>query len=428
MKVIGITAPSTDSGKTTVTLAILSKLSNSTGVKIGPDYIDGGISSKLTGNRTWNMDRWIQGRNYANILPSLADSFDYAVVEGVMGMYDSGSQIDLSTNYYFEKLEIPYILVVDISKLAESAYHIASGFLRKSNIGVILNKYSSDKHLEMVSREFKKHGVRIIGAIPNDKEYSIPQRHLGLYTSLEIENLRTMAEKISRNIDFSFIEEAGTIKSRNVKRKSSSHVLHRNDVKIAVAFDKAFNFYYSDSLFRLEEIGKVQYFSPIKGEPPEDSDFVYLGGGYPELYADELSRNYKVSEFLKNHSESGKPILAECGGLMYLEKEMATDKGNLKMVGVFDGVVNKNSKLTLGYTKLRSKRPSILFGKGELVYGHEFHYSTISDDSEKVLTNILGKGISGEDGIQVHNTLGTYSHFSLSRYFKRLSRIIIDNK
>ena len=203
MKVIGITAPSTDSGKTTITLAILSKLSNSTGVKIGPDYIDGGISSKLTGNRTWNMDRWIQGRNYADILPSLADNFDYAVVEGVMGMYDSGSQIDLSTNFYFEKLKIPYILVVDISKLAESAYYIARGFLRKSNIGVILNKYSSDKHLEMVSKEFKKHGVRIIGAIPNDKEYSIPQRHLGLYTSLEIENLRTMAEKISRKASIS---------------------------------------------------------------------------------------------------------------------------------------------------------------------------------------------------------------------------------
>ncbi|MCW6168344.1 MAG: cobyrinate a,c-diamide synthase [Thermoplasmatales archaeon] len=428
MRVVGITAPSTDSGKTTVTLAILSKLKNSTGVKIGPDYIDGGISSKLTGNRTWNMDRWIQGRNYVNILPSLANNFDYAVVEGVMGMYDSGTQIDLSTHYYFEKLKIPYILVVDISKLAESAYYIASGFIHKSNIGVILNKYSSDKHLEMVSREFKKHGARIIGAIPNDKEYSIPQRHLGLYTSLEIENLRGMAEKISRNIDFSFIEKAGTIKSRKAKVNSDSHALQRNDLKIAVALDKAFNFYYSDSLFKLEELGKVQYFSPLKGESPDDPDFVYLGGGYPELYADELSSNNKVSEFLKNHSESGKPILAECGGLMYLEKEMVTDKGNLRMVGVFDGKVNKNSKLTLGYTKLKSKKSSILFRKGDLVYGHEFHYSTISDDSEKVLTNILGRGISGEDGIQVHNTLGTYSHFSLSRYFKRLYRLILENK
>jgi len=427
MKIIGVTAPSTDSGKTSITLALLSKLRNSTAIKIGPDYIDGGLSSRITGNVTWNMDRWIQGRNYARVFQHLAGRYDYAVVEGVMGMYDSGSQIDLSTHYYFQRLKIPYIVVIDVSKLAESAYHIAKGFLGKLNLGVIINKYGSEKHLKMVADEFKKHGVNVLGAIPTEKSYSIPQRHLGLHTSFEINNLRSIANEISKNIDFSFVEKLMDIKVEGKPLETPHFTRTRRNLRISIALDKAFNFYYADSIHALSSLGKIEYFSPLNGDIPENPDFIYIGGGYPELYAEELSKKTSLLKFLRDYSESGKPMLGECGGLMYMEKDMITEKGKANMAGIFDGRVNHNSGLTLGYTKLRSRRESILFRRGEIVYGHEFHYSTISDGSKKVLQNILGKGIDGEDGIQRNNTLGTYSHFSLYRYFNRLSRAINNN-
>ncbi|MEM1995802.1 MAG: AAA family ATPase, partial [Thermoplasmatales archaeon] len=206
MKLVGITAPMTGSGKTTVTVSLLSKIKNSVGIKIGPDYIDVGLLSSISGNRAWNMDRWIQGKSYTKIFQRLASRYDVGIVEGVMGLYDSGFRIDVSTMFYFKKFKIPYILVIDISKVAESAYYIANKFLTKNSIGVILNKYGSEKHLEMVSKKFKDNGIKVLGAIPNDKELNIEERHLGLKTAGELSNLGEIANKVSRYIDFSFID------------------------------------------------------------------------------------------------------------------------------------------------------------------------------------------------------------------------------
>ncbi|MCL5782338.1 MAG: cobyrinate a,c-diamide synthase [Candidatus Thermoplasmatota archaeon] len=423
MKVIGISAPMTGSGKTSVTLAVLSHLKNAIAFKIGPDYIDGGLSSVISGTRTMNLDRWIQGRNYVHLFAEASRKYDYGVVEGVMGLHDSGSQNNLSTHYYFRKFGIPYILVVDVKKMAESAYYMARGSLGSGAIGVIINNYVSEKHLEMVAREFRKRGVKIIGAIPYMEELKIPGRHLGLHTSLEVGNLREIAEKISRYIDFSFLEDLPDVTYPLPKRNNAGET----DKEIWIAYDRAFNFYYADSLSFLEGMGHVRYFSPIEDEVPENPDFIYLGGGYPELYADQLSRSHKLMSFLRDYSESGKPLLAECGGLMYLEGRMESDRGELKMTGIFNGIVRKNSKLKLAYTKLLAKEDTLLFRKGEIAYGHEFHYSDVEDSDPKVLKNLIGRGIDGNDGLQFRNTIGSYSHFSLERYKKRLARSILSS-
>ena len=420
MKVFGVAAPMTGSGKTTVTLAFLSRLKNSTGFKIGPDYIDGGLSSRVTGNRTWNIDRWIQGRAYSSVLSGAASKYDYGVVEGVMGLYDSGSPINLSTYYYFRKFSIPYVLVIDVSKLAESAYYIAKSFITPLTLGVVINRYASGKHLEMVSKPFTEHGIRIIGAIPRNDTFTVPERHLGLHTGQEMEDIGEKASLVSTYLDMGFIDN---LPEREFQQ-TGHDLISDGGKEIWIALDRAFNFYYADSLWALERIGNVHYFSPVSGERPENPDMVYFGGGYPELYAPELSANNALRGMIRDYSESGGNIIAECGGLMYLEKEMETESGVYPMGGVFSGTVKKNEKLTLSYTQLKSVQDSLLFRKGETVRGHEFHYSSIVDQGEKSLVNIIGKGIDGMDGMKVKNTLGSYSHFSLNRYSKRLARKI----
>ncbi len=420
MKLFGVAAPTTGSGKTSITLAILSRLGKATAFKIGPDYIDGGLSSAITGNRTWNIDRWIQGRAYSQVIPAAAQKFDFGVVEGVMGLRDSGSPIDLSTYYYFRKFRIPYILVVDVSRMAESAYYLARGFLGPLSLGVVLNRYGSERHLEMVSRPFREHGVRIIGAVPGSSEYTIPERHLGLHTASEITGLREKAAAMAAHIDMSFLDDLPerAFIMPNLKERPSA------GKSIWVAQDKAFNFYYADSITALEGLGSLNYFSPIAGEYPEDPDLVYFGGGYPELYPSELSSNNRLRKIIADFSESGGNIIAECGGLMYLEKNMETDQGVFPMAGIFQGTVRKNSRLTLGYTKLMATENTPLFRKGEIAMGHEFHYSTIQDPGRKALHNLIGRGIDGDDGLVLKNTMGSYSHFSLSRYSKRLRKAL----
>lgn len=420
MKLFGITAPSTGSGKTSITLGILSNLKNATSFKIGPDYIDPMLSSSVSGNRTHNIDRWIQGRRFRRSFLSSASGYDYGVVEGVMGFRDSGMDIDLSTYFYFKTLNIPYLLVIDVSRLAESAYYMASGFLGKNALGVIINNYYSEKHLQMVSKPFADHGVRIIGAVPHSETISIPERHLGLYLGSEVSDLQGKAREIGKYINMDFLESVPDIKyhadnAANMIGESSS---------IWIARDNAFSFYYGSTLGFLERIGKISYFSPVRGELPEDPDFVYFGGGYPELYAGDLSGAASLRSEIRNLSESGIPIIGECGGLMYLESSLKVEGKSYPMAGIFPGSSEMTRRLTLGYTELSVVENNPLFNKGESVYGHEYHYSNITDDTPKTMKNIRGRGIEGMDGMVSRNTIGSYTHLDFERYGKRIRKLV----
>ena len=418
MKIFGISAPYTGSGKTTVTLALLSRLKNSTSVKIGPDYIDKSLHSTVSGINPYNLDRWLQGPGYKNIFLSSIANFDYAVIEGVMGLYDSGSPMKLNSIYYFRRMNIPYILVVDVYKVAESGYYIAKSFITGLCIGVIINNYAGERHLEMVSKPFLDHGIKILGAIPRRKEFELPERHLGLSTDAPEGNIRKIAMKVSEFLNLDFLEDLPEIKPEPADLFAPDQTSGKYNIYIAK--DSAFNFYYEDSIETLRRIGEVHYFSPLKNEVPEDADFIYLGGGYPELFSGELSRKFKTLDYIRNFSESGKIIVGECGGLMYMESAIETPNGRNKLLGIFEGLVKENGKLTISYTQMKVIKDTPLFKRNDIVRGHEFHYSSIVDDGEKSMLMEIGKGIDGMDGLISVNSFGSYSHFSLSRYSKRL--------
>lgn len=420
MKLFGITAPFTGSGKTLATLALLSRMQDSISFKIGPDFLDGQIHSSVSGVRSPTIDRWLQGSAYKGIPCYFGEQYSIGIVEGVMGFYDSGMKKDLSTYYYFTRFGIPYIVVLNVWNMAESAFNVAKGFIRKNCLGVIINNYASEKHLEMIRQKFEGKGVRVIGAIPHSNSLSLPERHLGLDNSVDPERIRKIALESGKYIDISFMEDIPDFPCNDMPASGES----QGNKNIWIAYDNAFNFYYETSIRSLKRIGEIHYFSPLKDEVPEDPDMVYIGGGYPEIYADTLSKSSKTISGLRDAFESGIPILAECGGLMYLEDRIETERGSRKLTGIFPGVVNANGRLTLSYTRMRAERSSILFRKGETVYGHEFHYSSITDPSEKILRNLTGRGIDGKDGIQYRRTFGSYSHFDLDRYSRRIERAI----
>ena len=418
MKVFGIASPYTGSGKTLATLGFLSAIPGSISFKIGPDYIDGQLHSAVSGHRALNIDRWIQGRSYSLVLKRNS-SYSAGIVEGVMGLYDSGSHMDLSTIYYFKKLGIRYILVVDAEKTAESTYYIAKGFLTKLCIGVIINNYYGEGHLRMVTKTFLDHGVRIIGSIPHDNDLAIKERHLGLVNSIPESRIREIGSKVSGYLDTSFLEEINETESlRNNEDQ------HDGRYRIYVAMDDAFSFYYQSSINFLSRLGSVTYFSPLRGEIPDNPDFIYIGGGYPEIYASRLSSQKTLRRRMKSFSEEGVPIMAECGGLMYLESKLQDGESAYEMCGIFPGKAIMSKKLTIGYTKLRAVNGNPIFRDGEIVYGHEFHYSTIDDDHQKSFITINGHGINGMDGITANRTIGSYSHIDLERYGRRIKDFV----
>jgi cobyrinic acid a,c-diamide synthase len=422
MRTIGVASPVTGSGKTTVSAALAYSLHNSIPIKIGPDYIDPAILSIASGEMALNLDRWVQGRNYMKYLGDVSGRYEWGIFEGVMGLHDSGSPIDVSTYYYLKHFRIPYLLVIDVSRMAESAYYSARGFLSPLSIGVIINNYYSDRHLQIVSKEFLSHGIRIVGAIPHDPSLSLEERHLGLRNDVRPERVREIAARVSSHLDLDHIKErAGEFKGEGTPMIRS----HGEGLKVAIANDKAFNFYYRSSIDFFADTGRIEYFSPLGNEVPEDPDIIYIGGGYPEIYADRLQQNTRSMDFIRTSAENGTPVIAECGGLMYLQDSIEIDGKQYRMASVFRGNVKWSGKVKIAYTELQAVKDNLLFRKGETAYGHEFHYSTLETQETMTMKNIIGTGTDYYDGMYRYNTLASYSHFDLNRYGKRILRAAV---
>ncbi len=418
MKLIGITSPFTGSGKTTITLALAEILKNSAIFKIGPDFIDTGLARSVTGYAE-NLDRYLQGKNYWKLLCNASNKYHYGIFEGVMGLYDSGLDFDNSTNYYFKKFRIPHIIVIDVSRVAESAYRIYKGFKNPLTVGVILNNYYGEKHLNLVKKEFLKRNVKIFGEIPHIDSIKIEERYLGLHTFEEEKNL---AEKIA--ILKNFIKKDLLLENIDqydelvcdAEGKGNS----KKNIKVSVAMDRAFNFYYQYNINLLSSLGEVKFFSPLDNDEIEKSHFIYLGGGYPELYKEILSGSNKTRESILDNFENGAIIYGECGGLMYMMDRIE----NKKMLGIFDGSVKENEGLILNYTELLPKERFFIFNKGERFFGHEFHYSRIETQENLSLKMIRGKGINGEDGLFKRNAFGMYSHIHFFRYNEKIRKYL----
>ncbi len=426
-------------GKTIVTLGILATLKKKgfkvQAFKVGPDFIDTGLHGLIAERPSRNLDIWMCGREYViECFYKNSEGADIAIVEGVMGLFDGG---DASTAEVARTLGLPVVLIVDAHSMAESAAALVKGFEtfdKKVNIaGVILNKVAGERHLGMLSDAVKKYtSVRVLGYLPKKIEFSIPERHLGLLVAEESpipqENLDHLAEAALRCINMDMIVELTnktTVRSFQLvgnlsyaDKEGLRTSRNDNKTKVAVAYDKAFCFYYEDNLDLLREAGtEIVLFSPLTdSEIPANVDAIYIGGGYPEIYAHLLSKNESMLNAICKWALSGRPIYAECGGLMYLSKGIYDFDGNFyRMAQVFPfETVMKKRRVNLGYREVRLLRDSILGRRGDVLRGHEFHYSEIIKTNDPMPETIYQvTKSSGEEfleGYFVKNTLASYVH------------------
>lgn len=451
LRIPGIVIAGTNSGvgKTTISMAITHGLEKRgykiQPFKIGPDYIDPSYHNIIAKRKSRNLDVWLMGKQ--GLIESYIENStnaDIAVLEGVMGLYDgiSGKNNFASTAHVSEILDLPIILVVDAKKAARSVAAIALGFIKFSKkikiSGIILNNLASERHLKYITDAFDSNiKLPTIGKIFNNKKITFNERHLGLVPGIELKaedekSIIVNTSLISESIDYDKIIQIINLhnKIRPIKPKSnkfsengfnglkSQGKQHISSIKILVALDKSFNFYYQDNLDILSKKVQIEFFSPIDDTNiPADCAGIILGGGFPEVIADKLEKNSKIRTKLKKLAEDKIPIYAECGGLMYLTKSISgfdNSKRKYKMVGLFDADTLMTGKLTLGYTEGSLVRNQSFLQNIRKINGHEFHYSKVilnGKDMKMMYKLKRGKGIiDGMDGLNEQNCVASYMH------------------
>ena len=427
-----IAAPKSGSGKTMITCALLQLLKDSgknvLSYKCGPDYIDPMFHKKVLGVPSKNLDTFFtdEKTTVQLFLDERADG-DFAVLEGVMGLYDGlGGIYEQGSSYHLAKVtQTPIILVVDAKGMGKSVLALIAGFLQYDTHhlikGVLLNRMSKGYYDIIKPLIEKELSVKVVGYFPEQKDIGLSSRHLGLVMPDELSDVKKQlnetADRLKKTIDMDLFidiaeaadeisdsESADEDKRQTLKNAEPMRIQDQNNtVNIAVAMDEAFCFYYEDNWKLLEKCGaKLQYFSPIHDTKlPEDCDAMLLGGGYPELYAKELSKNVSMLNAIKKAFKAGMPTVAECGGFMYLhtyirnicddndEKNNADTRNNTdiqndmnksKLVGALDGGCHFKGKLVrFGYIELAEKHSNFL-PLNEKIKAHEFHYYDSTDN------------------------------------------------
>ncbi|MDQ0875022.1 cobyrinic acid a,c-diamide synthase [Paenibacillus sp. V4I3] len=343
-------------GKTTLTIGIMAALQKRgitvQGFKCGPDYIDPTYHSAVTGRPSRNLDSWMTGSEAVKeIFERGSQASDISIIEGVMGMFDGKNPLtdEGSTADIGRILGAPIVLIVNIASMARSAAAIVKGFQQfgqgDSIVGVIVNRAGSEGHYKMVKQAIEQEcGVPVLGYLPRDANIELPERHLGLVPSIERGELQPffefLAEKVTAHIDLDLLLDlaaAEPIDCKPVLFTSKDQLEVSKRVKIAIAKDAAFHFYYPENLELLEAGGaECVFFSPLAGEVvPLDADGLYIGGGFPEEFAERLAAEEAVKSSVRSRIEEGIPTLAECGGFMFLTEQIVDTAGNeFPMVGM----------------------------------------------------------------------------------------------
>ena len=467
-------------GKTTVTIALLAYLIrrglNVQSFKVGPDYIDPMFHAFVTGRPCRNLDPVLTSESYVKKCFSRhIQDVDYALVEGVMGLFDGVSRknqeslshetdFDTDTRINYRKqegnydfsfastahvaylLNLPVLFVIDCSRLSGSVAAIAHGF-RSFNpdlkfAGLVLNRVASDRHLELLQDALKPLNLPILGVLRRDEAVTIPDRHLGLIPAEELPNLHAAIDKLADLAAASFDWEqllpllaatrtGGGEGSEQLlgRHKLPSAILTQKDdvvnslakqfgVRIAVARDRAFNFYYQDNLDLLEELGaELVFWSPLDDSVfPDNVQGLYFGGGFPEVFAQKLSGNVLIRDAVRSAIFSGMPTYAECGGLMYLCDSIVDFDGNSwQGVGVLETSAAMGKRLTLGYRESVAVRDSSVLTALDEVWGHEFHRSHLTVEPTNPVYHSWRYGKRGEvdavaEGWGVYQVHAAYLH------------------
>jgi len=434
-------------GKTTIALAMLAFLADKPetiqSFKVGPDYIDPMFHSLATGRACRNLDPVLTSPDYVReCFNRHCQDADWVVIEGVMGLFDgiydpddSSSLNDYgSTAHIARILNLPVVLVLDCSRISSSIAAIAFGYAnvdpRVQIAGVILNKVASDRHLELLKTALDAIEMPILGVWRRNDQVHIPDRHLGLIPSDELPQIKNIFDRLAdlAKTSFNWDKLLGLLKRNSPSPqvpKSPSPQVSQSLVKIAIAKDAAFNFYYQDNLDILQELGaELVYWSPISDRQiPDNIQGLYFGGGFPEVFAQQLGENKNILQQLRQIIQSGIPTYAECGGLMYLCQQLIDLDGQTwSMVGTIPSTVTMQSKLTLGYRKAIALQDSCLTAAKTTTTGHEFHRSGLTPTSDLPLWQLRGvhqSSLPSPEGWKVNNVHASYlhTHWGANKHF-----------
>ena len=427
-----IAAPHSGAGKTTVTLAVLAALARR-GVKVraakaGPDYIDPAFHAAAAGSSSVNLDSWAMPRPLLDALAAQAsNSADIFVIEGVMGLFDgaagtagrSGATADLAAHF-----DLPVVLVLDVSRQAQSAAAVVRGFATHDPAvrvaGVILNRAASEKHRALVAGAITALGIPVFGAIPRDAALALPERHLGLVQAGEHADLAALIERLAamaeRHIDLDAVAAAAAPLNLGATGANRAPALPPPGQRVGLAHDRAFSFVYPHLVDAWRNAGaEIIVFSPLADElPPQHADCCWLPGGYPELHAGALAAARNFAEGLRRFAET-RPVHGECGGYMVLGQSLEDADGQRHvMTGLLGHATSfARRKLHLGYRTARLLADGVLGAKDTIVRGHEFHYASLTsagtDDGFAELCDGEGRAL-GTSGGRRGRVSGTFFH------------------
>jgi cobyrinic acid a,c-diamide synthase len=437
MSYITIAGTHSGCGKTTITAGIMAALVNR-GIKvqpfkIGPDYIDPMFHTYIAGRNSRNLDSWLLDESVlADLFLKNAESADISIIEGVMGLYDGfGDESILGSTAHVAKIiKSPVVLVIDGEGMSLSIAALIKGFQdfdRQTAIsGIIINNINSEAHYQMLQEIIKIHlGIPVLGYLPRKTNYAFESRHLGLIPSEEVpdlkEKIKQLAIQVEKNIDLDLLLklalEAGTLQASGTPLKIKNNV---QGLRIAIAKDRAFNFYYADNLDLLHDLGaELIFFSPLEdNQLPEQISGLYIGGGYPEVWAATLQDNYLMRKNIKQAITRGLPTYAECGGLMYLSESIKdSHEKTFEMAGVIPGKSEMTDSLQrFGYVEIQIINDNVIAKKGTAIRGHEFHYSKTDVSANVPRCFRVCKTRRGQEmkawncGFKVQNMLAGYAH------------------
>ena len=434
-------AMSSDSGKTSVTCGMLSLLAemglDPCAFKCGPDYIDPMFHRSVLGVSSHNIDLYMSDKDYVRkMFRRYSSGHGACVMEGVMGYYDglSGTSLQASACDVAETLDLPVVLVVRPKGTALTLAALIKGmaeFRKPTHIkGVILNDCSRMVYTAFAKSYEKETGIPVLGYIPHVEGAEFKSRHLGLYTAGEIEDITSRIAKIrdaiKEGVDLDLLMKVCS--AEDIPAADIAEVSDEGRPVIAVANDEAFNFIYDETLDALRDSGAdIRFFSPVNDAAiPDDAAGLYIPGGYPELYAEKLEANEAMRKSVADAVKSGMPIVAECGGFLYLGKQLAGRDGVFHdMAGVLPGSAENGGKLVrFGYAELKSNKDSMLLKKGESVPVHEFHYWDSTENGHDLSASKTLSGRTWECGFAGDTMYAGFPHLYMAGHPEMAERFV----
>ena len=436
---IVVAGTSSGAGKTSVACGLIAALRTRglivQGFKVGPDYIDPSYHALASGRPGRNLDAFLAGPELiASLLRHGAAGADIAVIEGVMGLFDgaSGRGELASTAHVAKLLQAPVLLVVDAASMARSAAAIVHGYrtfdLDVDIAGVVLNKVGSDHHVELLREAIEPLGVPVVGALRRDERLAAPERHLGLVPAIEREGrtraaIAALGEAVEGHMVDGVLALARTAPRLTVPAWTPAGAVVAGGATIAIARGPAFSFHYEENLELLRAAGaQLAPFDPLRDEAlPQGAGALMLAGGFPEIFGEELSANAPLREQVAAFARSGRPVLAECGGLLYLCEEL----DGLPMCGAIAAPARMAGRLSIGYREATAVCDSALWSAGEAVRGHEFHYSTVQPSGGADAAWLLAaRGRTAREGFVVGAVHASYLHVHWAAFPDAARRLV----